>query len=212
MNATMTFCNLMQDKKKKIIDAAIDEFATHTYDEANLDRIAANSGVSKGSLFQYFENKSNFYCYSIRMALERAWEFHQLYMRRRKPADCFETLVDIVMSMHELKKKASHLAALYLRVVYTKDSHRREELFQQYVSRNDEVFNELIDSGQKGGWIDAAIPTDIVKFHLHAVGSHLTYLILSDDDARWLPKSPKRLRDFVENAVTLSERALNPKT
>lgn len=56
-----TFHNLPVDKRQRVIDAAVAEFATHPFRVASLDRIAAAAGVSKGSLYQYFEDKGDLY-------------------------------------------------------------------------------------------------------------------------------------------------------
>ncbi|TPV96998.1 MAG: TetR/AcrR family transcriptional regulator [Myxococcales bacterium FL481] len=56
-----TFLNLPADKRQRIIDAAIDEFGSQPYAKATLDRIVVAAGVSKGSMYQYFEGKSDLY-------------------------------------------------------------------------------------------------------------------------------------------------------
>jgi AcrR family transcriptional regulator len=56
-----TFQNLPERKRHRLIEAALDEFATQPYASASLDRIAANADVSKGSLYQYFEDKADLY-------------------------------------------------------------------------------------------------------------------------------------------------------
>ncbi|MBK8263243.1 MAG: TetR/AcrR family transcriptional regulator [Nannocystis sp.] len=56
-----TFHNLPEPKRRRLIDAAIGEFAAHPYPEASLDRIAARAKVSKGSLYQYFHDKADLY-------------------------------------------------------------------------------------------------------------------------------------------------------
>lgn len=56
-----TFWNLPEDKRRRVIDAAVAEFGGRPFRAASLDRVAAASGVSKGSLFQYFEDKAELY-------------------------------------------------------------------------------------------------------------------------------------------------------
>jgi AcrR family transcriptional regulator len=56
-----TFFNLPQLKRQRVIDAAVEEFAERPFRAASLDNIAAASGVSKGSLYQYFEDKAELY-------------------------------------------------------------------------------------------------------------------------------------------------------
>ncbi|WP_428267874.1 TetR/AcrR family transcriptional regulator [Haliangium sp.] len=56
-----TFFNLSASKRQRIIDAAVDEFASAPYARAKLDRIVDAAGVSKGSLYQYFDGKADLY-------------------------------------------------------------------------------------------------------------------------------------------------------
>lgn len=56
-----TFHNLPERKRRRLIEAALEEFATQPYASASLDRIAASAEVSKGSLYQYFEDKADLY-------------------------------------------------------------------------------------------------------------------------------------------------------
>jgi len=56
-----TFHNLPPDKRQRITDAAIDEFGAVPYVKATLDRIVEAAGISKGSMYQYFEGKADLY-------------------------------------------------------------------------------------------------------------------------------------------------------
>lgn len=64
-----TFHNLPETKRRRLVDSAIDEFAAHAYPEASLDRIAARAKVSKGSLYQYFEDKADLYRHLVLVEL-----------------------------------------------------------------------------------------------------------------------------------------------
>lgn len=62
---TKLFFTLSNDKKRKITDVALSEFAHYGYASSSTNRIVKNCGISKGSLFQYFENKEDLYFYII---------------------------------------------------------------------------------------------------------------------------------------------------
>ncbi len=49
-----TFFNLPEEKRQKILECALDEFAAHDYDSASVSKIVAKAGIAKGSLYQYF--------------------------------------------------------------------------------------------------------------------------------------------------------------
>jgi AcrR family transcriptional regulator len=56
-----TFENLPEDKRRRLIDLAVDEFTEHPYAQASLSRIVARAGIAKGSIYQYFEDKLDLY-------------------------------------------------------------------------------------------------------------------------------------------------------
>ena len=62
---TKLFIELDSVKKERIMDAALKEFAEYGYENGSTNRIVKNCGVSKGSLFKYFENKEDLYFYMI---------------------------------------------------------------------------------------------------------------------------------------------------
>ncbi len=58
---TELFGRIPEEKRNRIFDAAISEFATYGYMNANTNKIARKAGISVGSLFQYFENKEDLF-------------------------------------------------------------------------------------------------------------------------------------------------------
>jgi TetR/AcrR family transcriptional regulator len=60
-----TFANLPADKRARFVDAALDEFAAHPYAEASVSRIVARLGIAKGSVYQYFDDKADLFCWLV---------------------------------------------------------------------------------------------------------------------------------------------------
>lgn len=56
-----TFLNLAADKRARIVELALDEFAAQPYHLASLSRIVDRAGIAKGSVYQYFDNKLDLY-------------------------------------------------------------------------------------------------------------------------------------------------------
>lgn len=63
--AANLFVELPSEKQERIIRVAISEFAKYGYVNSSTNRIVKNSGISKGSLFQYFQNKEELYFYIL---------------------------------------------------------------------------------------------------------------------------------------------------
>ena len=65
-----TFLNLPEEKRNHIIDIAVDEFVEHGLENASTNRIVSKSGISKGSFYQYFEDKQDVFMHLVSI-LER---------------------------------------------------------------------------------------------------------------------------------------------
>lgn len=52
-----TFYNLPEDKRRRIIDAVVDEFANFETDKVSINRIVQKANISRGSFYQYFDDK-----------------------------------------------------------------------------------------------------------------------------------------------------------
>ena len=66
-----TFHNLPAPKQRRLVRAALEEFAARPYGEASLDRVAARARIAKGSLYQYFGGKADLYRYLVLEELGR---------------------------------------------------------------------------------------------------------------------------------------------
>lgn len=67
---TKLFFELSEEKRTKIIDASIAEFAQYGYNSGSTNRIVQIAGISKGSLFKYFQNKDELYFFILDMATQ----------------------------------------------------------------------------------------------------------------------------------------------
>ncbi|MBE6481788.1 MAG: TetR/AcrR family transcriptional regulator [Actinomyces ruminicola] len=65
-----TFFNLTQDKRARVMDALKAEFAERSYAQASVDRVTAAAGVSKGSFYQYFDDKLDAYTHLVRELMD----------------------------------------------------------------------------------------------------------------------------------------------
>ncbi len=72
-----TFFNLPEDKKNKIMKSALVEFASYPYSSASVNRIVGRSQISKGSLYQYFNDKKDLYLYLVEIASQAKLGFLQ---------------------------------------------------------------------------------------------------------------------------------------
>lgn len=58
---TSTYYNLSEEKKTRIMEASLDEFAAHRFSDASINRIVKAAGIPRGSFYQYFKDKEDLY-------------------------------------------------------------------------------------------------------------------------------------------------------
>lgn len=68
---TETFFNLNEEKKNKIVDAAIDEFSERKVGEASINQIVKNAEISRGSFYTYFNDKYDLLHFLIDLMKEK---------------------------------------------------------------------------------------------------------------------------------------------
>lgn len=60
-----TFFRLPEEKRRRLIDAAWQEFMAVRFDEASINRIIRGAGISRGSFYQYFADKEDLFFYML---------------------------------------------------------------------------------------------------------------------------------------------------
>ena len=87
-----TFFNLSEEKKERIIEAALDEFAEYTYYKSSVTRIVKKADIAKGSFYQYFTDKEDLYEYIIMMISEKKMEYMQDIIDKINELEFFDFL------------------------------------------------------------------------------------------------------------------------
>ncbi len=68
------FDNLELDRQEAILAAAAEEFALRGYTGASLSRIIEQAGISKGSLYYYFDDKEDLFATVVAVVIDRLLE------------------------------------------------------------------------------------------------------------------------------------------
>lgn len=71
---TSTWFRLNVAKRERVLEVAMREFGEHGYSTGSLNTIARDAGIAKGSLFQYFTDKLEFFAYVCDEASRRIRE------------------------------------------------------------------------------------------------------------------------------------------
>ena len=90
-----TFFNLHEDKRERIEDAAVKEFAQFGFHGARLNNIVHNAGIAKGSFYQYFENLEDLFLYLVKSISEEKVNIIHEELQQHIEADLFTKFAKI---------------------------------------------------------------------------------------------------------------------
>ena len=69
------------ERKNELIKSALDEFSTKRYENASLNKIIKNAGISKGTFYYHFQDKQALYIFLHELAYKAQLEFQSKRMK-----------------------------------------------------------------------------------------------------------------------------------
>lgn len=159
-----TFDNISSEKKDKILAVALNEFATKGYESANINTIAKRSGVSVGSLYKYFDSKSDLFLTTV---------YNGINALETVLAEISESNDDVMLKLERLvrtavdySRKQSDLIKLYYEITAENNAELVRTLSKKMESVAAEVYIDTIITGQKKGEIRRDIDPKMAAFLL----------------------------------------------
>ena len=70
-----TFFRLPEEKRKRIMVAAENEFLENSFDAASINRIIKEAAIPRGSFYQYFEDKKDLFTYTISIHKDEVFDY-----------------------------------------------------------------------------------------------------------------------------------------
>lgn len=130
------FKSLKVEKQERIINAAIKEFVQSGFDKASTNEIVKEAGISKGSLFNYFNNKKDLYFYLIEhsvQVIERIYDLIDL-----NEPDIFIRLEKLGFKKLEIQRKYPQVFDFLFSLTQEESDEVRKEIKQKI----DSIFNQ----------------------------------------------------------------------
>jgi AcrR family transcriptional regulator len=206
-----TFHNLPDEKRERVIRAAIAEFASHDYADANLDRISGAASVPKGSLYQYFHDKDDCYRYTVATALERAAALFELSLSRRRPRDCFDLFRRSLLFVADLRDSERDLALIYARAGFLSEQGPAGAALPKILELAGTFHERFLAWGIADGLIDSSVDPEAAAFLVDALSTRFhSRLLLGDPQHGLRAANRRRINPFARNLTELLRKALAP--
>ena len=169
------FLALEAEKRERILNAGMKEFAANGFDRASTNAIVKEAGISKGLLFHYFTSKKQFYLYLFQYGAELTMKEFYAAEEWRKP-DLLDRL-ELMMGMKlEIWQRHPELFR-FLETAYLESSAAvQPELGEQLRILQNEVMPEVlsgIDLSRFREGIEPGRAIQLILWSLEKVGDHL---------------------------------------
>lgn len=120
------FLELPEKKQQTILNAAFAEFGVQGYERASTNTIVKKAGISKGTLFYYFNSKQELFNDLALTAIDHALKRYEPYLNSDTPDYLdwmYATAREKIKAQHEQPEEFRFLGQLYL----SEDKHYLQE-------------------------------------------------------------------------------------
>ena len=141
-----TFFNLPEEKRKKIISGAIDQFEESHYSNVTIDGIVQSAGISKGSFYQYFENKDDLYIYMFTELADTKLDMFES-LKAKVPFISFkEYIMEYIMELKKLESSNDQISHLKREFLNECPQHIKKQILKLEIPKSIIAFRRVINS------------------------------------------------------------------
>lgn len=169
MSASSTFQNLPEDKRQRILDESLSEFAAKGYARASLNSLVGRLGIAKGSIFQYFSDKPGLFRTVFDFAVGRVKDHLRTVRGSTQGQDVFTRIHESLLAGLDLIEKNPRLFQLYLRIVFEGDVPFRSQLLQSIRLFSRDYLMDLLVEGKQAGELRPELDLEVAAFMVDAV-------------------------------------------
>ena len=145
-----TYNNLDKDKKERLIEACLEEFSHYTFSDSSINRIIKNCDISRGSFYQYFENKEDCYMEILGIIAQEKYEIFKNVVKD----ESFSVFDDYINMLKQVRVWMERQPRYYkIGLLMQKDDSDFVAKLNENNPSMSEYFNYLIRKDQEKGLI-----------------------------------------------------------
>jgi AcrR family transcriptional regulator len=171
-----TFFNLPAEKRQRITEVALREFANKPYNQVSVSGIARQADIAKGSLYQYFENKKELFFYLVHLASQLKLDFLKKQREDIDWSDFFDGYRELLVQSTNFEIENPLYSKLLEQAV---SSPHIDELFSETKKEAAGFMQPLLEQSLQSGQLRTDIPADMLAFFFNTVtaqfGEFLAY-------------------------------------
>ena len=206
--ARKRFENLAKEKQEAILEAAAEEFAEKGFESASINRIIRESGMSKGSVYYYFEDKADLFATVLERGSERIMaEVGWPAMEVLAADEFWDALLELTHRSVEFVQREEW----WIRMARSFHRLRHEEGAGPALDRLKELgrgwWRTIIHRGQTLGVIRSDLPLDLLVVSAMGADEWGDQWMME----HWDEFTPEELKGIVDGRVDLLRDMLDKK-
>ncbi len=186
------------------MQAALDEFATRGFHDASLNRVIDAAGISKGSMYYYFDGKEDLYAYVAQLGLAGLFEqLGPLPDLGAGDAEAFwSVLGDYYLRLLRALAASPQLASMLRGWAAAANRPASQQAQEELEQSSLPWIAQVLATGQRVGAVRDDVPPSLLIAVVMSMGEAMDIWLLSqqpDDDA--LPGLVASLMSMIRGAV-----------
>jgi len=195
---TTTFFNLPEEKKKRVINAAVDEFAQNGYTKSSITRMVNKAQIAKGSFYQYFEDKEDLYRHILKKAVEKKFKYVQKELNDYEGDDFFEYWRRLNIAGLKYAEDNIKLAEVASDIVKNKDQKFYRSIIDEYKNLGEGMFERLLKKAVEAGQVRKDINITYTAGLLYRASFFITDYFFEKKDIKQLDEFIPLIDNLIE--------------
>jgi AcrR family transcriptional regulator len=205
-----TFLNLPEEKRNNIVNAAIEEFAEYGLENASTNRIVASSGISKGSFYQYFEDKQDVFMYLLTVLEHEKVEYFKGKHPPSTNMDTFGYFRWMIKTGMEFNTTHPLLTQAISRVMFGEGLYYGNT-FADVRERTAQALKVMIEQAIANGEVDPSVDVDLAVMIMETWSNAISSYILNEgmkqkDIMKWVRSA--KVQERIDKMLYVMEYGL----
>jgi len=205
-----TFLNLPDEKRNIIIDAAVNEFAEYGLENASTNRIVANSGISKGSFYQYFEDKQDVFMYLLTVLENEKMEYFSGKHPPSTNMDTFQYFRWMIKTGMEFNTSHPLLTQAISRVLFGEGMYYGNT-FADTRERTAQGLRAMIEGAIERGEVDTSVDVELAVMIMETWSNAISSYVLNEgmkhkDIMKWVRSA--KVQERIDKMLYVMEYGL----
>jgi len=187
------------EKRDRIINAALDEFAKVGFEKGSTNNIIKAAGISKGSLFHYFNDKQELYDYLIdftftnivtKIKNDLNWDNRDLIERIREIGEIKLVFLENYPSLYNF------MAKVYKNIVSVEEITELAEKYESGILSK--IYTENIDYGMIKEGLDKTKTFDTIRWGIEKFSEEKFEAFIRADNNMDMKDMMKEINEYID--------------